>query len=101
MKLLFICNQNKNRSKTAETMYKKRYLTKSAGLYNERPVTKEQIAWADTIIVMENEQRKEISKRFPAQYMQKKILTLNIPDVYKNGQPELVKEISEKMRGLL
>lgn len=101
MNILFVCNQNKNRSKTAEQIYKKEYATKSAGLYNEKPVTKEQLAWADTVIVMEDAQRKEISKRFPLQYMQKRILTLNIPDVYKNGQPELIKEISEKMRTLL
>ena len=31
MKVLFICNQNENRSKTAEELFKNRYKTKSAG----------------------------------------------------------------------
>jgi len=39
MKLLFICNQNLNRSKTAEELFKGKYNTKSAGLYNEKPLT--------------------------------------------------------------
>ena len=53
MKVLFICNQNKNRSKTAELIFKERFKCKSAGLYNENPVTKEQIIWSNVIIVIE------------------------------------------------
>ena len=71
MKILFICNQNQNRSKTAKELYKDKFETRSAGLYNEKPVTKRQISWANTIIVMEEDQRKEIAKRFPGEYAQK------------------------------
>ena len=39
MKVLFVCNQNENRSKTSEELFKGRFQTKSAGLYNEKPVT--------------------------------------------------------------
>ena len=53
MKVLFICNQNQNRSKTAEELFKNKFLTKSAGLFNEQPVTEKQLSWADTIVVME------------------------------------------------
>lgn len=95
MNILFICNQNQNRSKTAEKLFKKKHNTKSAGLYNEKPVTKTQIQWADKIIVMENSHRTEIAKRFPEQYMKKHILSLNIPDIYYYDQPEL-KEILNK-----
>jgi len=52
MNILFICNQNQNRSKTAEELFKDRFNTRSAGLYNEKPVTEKQISWADVIIVM-------------------------------------------------
>ena len=65
MKILFICNQNKNRSKTAEELFKNKFNTQSAGLYNEKPVSKKQIKWADKIMVMEDEQRTELSKIFP------------------------------------
>ena len=97
MKVLFICNQNANRSKTAEELFKGRFETKSAGLYNERPVSEKQLSWADIVVVMEDEQRTEISKRFPKLYMQKKILSLDIPDSYYRNQPELIKTLKSKI----
>jgi len=100
MKVLFICNQNQNRSKTAENMFKGKFETKSAGLYNEKPVTAKQLSWADAIIVMDEEQRREIAKRFPKQYMQKRILSLDIPDVFHYNQPELVNMLKSKINDL-
>lgn len=100
MNLLFICNQNKHRSKTAEELFKDRYNTKSAGLFNQRPVTKKELEWADTIAVMEDFQRKELSKKFPEQYLKKKIISLDIPDVYQYQQPELVKILKERIKKL-
>lgn len=100
MKVLFICNQNQNRSKTAEEVFKCRFRTKSAGLYNSKPVTERQISWADIIIVMEEAQRAEIAKRFPEQYMQKRILSLEIPDIYHYAQPELVNILNSKINNL-
>ena len=97
MKVLFICNQNQNRSKTAEELFRDRFETKSAGLYNEKPVTEKQLAWADVVAVMEDEQRAEIAKRFPKQYMQKRILSLKIPDVYHYNQPELIELLEGKI----
>ncbi len=96
-KVLFICNQNENRSKTAEEIFKDKFITKSAGIYNERPVTQKELSWADIVIVMEDQQRKEISRRFPKEYMGKKILSLNIPDVYYYNQPELVNVLKTKV----
>ena len=101
MKVLFICNQNQNRSKTAEDIFKGRFQTKSAGLYNEKPVTEKQLSWADLVIVMENAQRLEISKRFPKQYIQKRILSLDIPDVYHYNQPELINILKSKVNELV
>ena len=100
MKVLFVCNQNKNRSKTAEKLFKGRFQTKSAGLYNERPLTKNELSWADAVIVMESEQRSEIAKRFPQLYMQKRILSLNIPDVYHFYQPGLIELLQSKINEL-
>ncbi|MBI4738464.1 phosphotyrosine protein phosphatase [Candidatus Woesearchaeota archaeon] len=101
MNLLFICNQNKNRSKTAQEIFKDRFNTQSAGLYNSKPVTEEQIFWADSIIVMEESQRNELARRFPNQYLKKRILSLDIPDVYRYNQPRLVKELTAKVNDLL
>ena len=100
MKVLFICNQNQNRSKTAEELFKGKFETKSAGLYNEKPVNEKQLSWADLVIVMEDEQRAEIAKRFPKLYMQKRILSINIPDVYYYNEPELVNILKSKIKEL-
>ena len=90
MKVLFVCNQNQNHSKTAEEIFRDKFETKSAGLYNLKPVSEKQLSWADVVIVMEEEQRSEIAKRFPKQYMLKRILSLNVPDNYSYNQPELI-----------
>ena len=100
MKVLFICNQNLNRSKTAEELFKDRFETKSAGLYNEKPVTEKQLSWADVVVVMEDIQREEVAMRFPKQYMQKRILSFNIPDVYHYNQPELVNLLKSRIHEL-
>lgn len=101
MNILFVCNQNQNRSRTAEELFKEQHSTRSAGLYNDSPVKEEELRWAEVIIVMEDSQRQEISERFPEVYLQKKILSLNIPDIYSYNQPKLVGLLKEKMAGLL
>jgi predicted protein tyrosine phosphatase len=101
MNVLFICNQNKNRSRTAEEMFKDRFNTKSAGLYNSKPVTEKQICWADAIVVMEDCQRSELAKRFPKQYLSKRILSINVPDIYKYNQPELIDILNSKLNSLV
>lgn len=101
MNVLFICNQNQNRSKTAEEIFKDRFKTKSAGLYNVKPVTEKQLSWADTVIVMEEAQRSEIAKRFPKQYMLKRILSLDVSDVYHYNQSELIGILKSKIDDVL
>ena len=99
MNILFVCNQNQNRSKTAEDMFKDRFNVKSGGLFNEKPISEKELSWADTVVVMEDRHRSEIAKRFPKQYLEKKILSLDIPDVYRYKQPELKEILSSKMKG--
>lgn len=100
MRVLFVCNQNTHRSKTAEKLFRDRFKTKSAGLFNENPITEKELDWADKVIVMENEQRKEISKRFPEQYLKKQILSLNIPDIFHFNQPKLIELLNLKVNNL-
>jgi len=101
MNVLFVCNQCQNRSKTAQELFSEKFATMAAGLYNEHPLCQKQLDWADTVIVMEDEQRDEIAHRFPKEYMQKRILNLDIPDIYKFKQPELITVLEMKMKDLL
>jgi predicted protein tyrosine phosphatase len=96
MNALFICNQNKHRSKTAAEIFKDKFDTKSAGIY-ENIVTSKDLNWSDLVIVMEDHQREFIAQNFPKEYMQIRILCLEIPDVYKYMQPQLLKILNEKM----
>lgn len=96
-KILFICNQNKHRSKTAEEIFKNKFETKSAGLFCLKPLTEKKLSWAEVIMVMEEAQRKEISKRFPKLYLQKRVLNLDIPDRYNYGNLELTKILNQKI----
>ena len=101
MNVLFICNQNQHRSRTAELLFREKFNTKSAGLYNRTPVTREELAWADLVLVMEPAQRSEIAKRFPDMYLKKRILSLDIPDIYQFNQPELIKVLKSKLKRVL
>jgi predicted protein tyrosine phosphatase len=98
MNILFVCNQNQDRSRTAEELFPG---ARSAGLYNDKPVTEEALLWADVIFVMEEGQRKEIGNRFPAQYLKKRILSLDIPDKYHYRQRELVDVLNKRVPELL
>ena len=99
--MLFVCNQNQNRSKTAEELFQDTFTTRSAGLYNKHPITEEQLAWADVVVVMEDAQRSELAKRFPKQYLHKRIVSLDVPDVYSYNQPELVEVLKLKVEETL
>jgi predicted protein tyrosine phosphatase len=93
---LFVCNQGKNRSKTAAKLFG----GKSTSLYNEiNLITAEQLEEAEIIYVFEERQRTEISRKFPKQYMEKKIINLDIPDIYKYDQPELIEVLKGKYDG--
>ena len=101
MKALFICNQNQHRSRTAEELFKDRFETRSAGLFNENPVTEKDIEWADTVFVMEESQRTELSRRFPEACLKRQILSLDIPDMYYYNQPQLIDHLKQKMKEIL
>jgi len=101
MNILFVCNQGKNRSKTAAQLFSGRFQTASAGLYSDMPVTESQLSQARVIMVMEEKHRAEIAKRFPLIYMQRQILVLDIPDIYRYGQPALVQLLKSRMSKLL
>ena len=92
MNKLFICNQSQNRSPTAAKLLGGKFTS----LYNdENMLTKELLKEADVVYVFEEIQREEIGNRFPEQYIKKKIINLDIQDIYQYNQPGLVKELLE------
>jgi len=101
MHILFICNQGKNRSKTAAQLFSGTFQTASAGLYSDASVTETQLSQADVIIAMEERHREELAHRFPRVYLQKQILVLGIPDIYRYRQPELARLLKVRMSKLL
>lgn len=99
-KLLFLCNQNRLRSPTAEKVFSEnpQLEVKSAGVDNDAsvPVNLELLEWADIIFVMEKRQRNIIHKKYKDIYNRKRIVCLYIPDDYDYMDPDLVQLL--KMR---
>ncbi|MEK7595701.1 MAG: phosphotyrosine protein phosphatase [Patescibacteria group bacterium] len=106
IKILFICSSNRDRSKTAEDIYKDddHFEVKSAGADAdaELQVSKELIRWSDVIVVMnerEDRQKFKLLQRFPFLEPTKKIIIdFDIADNYLRGDPQLIRIIKDKMR---
>lgn len=103
-KILFVCTGNKDRSPTAEALYKNHPAleARSAGTwkYAKTTLTDYLLAWADRVIVMEPGHEEYIREQFPA-FAEKTIRCLNIPDDYQAMDSELIRLIEERMRPLL
>ena len=101
--LLFICNLGKNRSRTAAELYKKHYSTKSAGILENAltSLTGEMLEWADIVFVMEKKQLDFIREKFPRQFYKKRIVCLDIPDIYDYMVKPLGLELKEKVEKCL
>lgn len=93
--LLFLCSRNKLRSPTAEAVFRGRpgIETDSAGLSAdaEVPLSADQIAWADLILVMEKVHRARLNRKFGRHLAGKRVVVLDIPDNYACMDPELVR----------
>lgn len=100
MNLLFICNQGENRSRTAAEIYSKKFNTSYAGFYsfNKSLLLKEQmLEMADAIFVMEKSHIENLVTNYEDYYFNKRIINLEIPDVYSYNQPELVDLLKKKI----
>lgn len=91
-----------DRSPTAESLFEhsKDYEAKSAGIHPHavRKVNQELINWADIIFVMSEKHDGHLS--FLKQNFDlsgKKVYDLDIPDVYKKGDSDLVKLLKKKI----
>ena len=97
MNLLFVCSENRLRSPTAEAVFSQHPSINAIGAGtnsdSETPVSGDLIEWADIILVMENQHRNKVSKKFRALLKNKKLVCLDIPDNYKYMQPELIETL--------
>lgn len=100
-KLLFICSQNRLRSLTAEHMLRGvlDYAVKSAGTSPKARirVTEGHIGWADLIVVMEKKHVRLLRENFGEALGGKKIICLNIPDIYQYMDPVLIGELKSRL----
>ncbi|MBT4805638.1 phosphotyrosine protein phosphatase [Candidatus Woesearchaeota archaeon] len=92
MNKLFVCNLGKYRSRTAANIFGGKY----AGVFVN--LKKEDLEWADIVYVFEERQRSEIGKQFPTQYLKKRILNLDISDVYGYMDRKLVDVLRRKLK---
>ena len=92
MNKLFVCNQGKYRSRTAATIFG----GKCAGVFTG--LKEEDLQWADIVYVMEEHQRSEIGKLFPKEYLNNRIINLQIPDIYGYMDSELVDVLRRKLK---
>ena len=82
---------------TAETIYKNDSTinVKSAGTENSAriKINSKLIVWADLIFVMEKHHKEKLIFNFPNETQNSKIIILEIPDIYKFMDQELIEEI--------
>jgi predicted protein tyrosine phosphatase len=99
--LLFLCNQNRLRSPTAETIFSDidGYDVQSADLNNDAavPVTPELVEWADYIFVMEKSHKNRLRKKFGRYLNTQRLIGLNIPDEYEFMEESLIGFLKQRM----
>ena len=101
MNILFICTFNRFRSLTAEQVFKNHpyNIVRSAGtsVNARRRVTKMDVNWADIVFVMEDKHQNILEERYPTQTLSKKIISLDIPDIYPYMDEELVQILKQSL----
>ena len=101
IKLLFVCILNLQRSPTAESLFdnNEKYEAESVGISElaSKKISKSSVRWADIIFCMENIHKEFILEKFPKEAKGKKIIVLDIPDIYFRNDPELRGILAEKL----
>ena len=103
--VLFVCSMNKWRSPTAEEIYKSRPLVnaRSAGVSSKarRRVSLKDLKWADVVITMERKHKQRLQADFPEAMRYKEIHVLEIEDLYRFMDPELIEELTQAIDPIL
>ncbi len=101
MNLLFVCSENRLRSPTAEAVFSRYPGVQAIGAGTnadaEALVSGDLIIWADIIFVMEKTHRNKISQKYRALLQGKRLVCLDIPDIYDYMQPELVRLLEARV----
>ena len=94
--ILFVCGRNRWRSPTAEQLYRHdpRLLVRSAGVGagSRHPLSADDLAWADLVLVMEPAHKTRILAQFRLGRLPV-IESLDIPDDYQYMDAELIELI--------
>ena len=105
LKVLFICSQNRMRSPTAEQLFARHPGVEcaSAGLnrWADNPLSDALLEWADMIFVMEQAHVSQLSAHYAPYLGGKRVVCLDIPDIYPYMDPGLIELLQTKVRPLL
>ncbi|MEK7364299.1 MAG: phosphotyrosine protein phosphatase [candidate division NC10 bacterium] len=105
MNFLFVCTGNVSRSPAAEAVFRQitsgRYGARSAGIspFCLRPLSRDDVGWADVVAVMEGDHRAFIVERWPD--AAPKVRVLEIEDRYHRHDPVLLRLLEAKLGTLL
>lgn len=100
-RVLFVCNQNRVRSLTAQQLYRGRpdLEVQSAGITEHArvPLTQELFEWADHVFVFSKGQQRAIKRRYGDVFDTKPVVCLRLPDRFEYKSPKLVMALREKL----
>ncbi|WP_415913037.1 hypothetical protein [Neptuniibacter sp. QD37_11] len=100
MRILFVCTQGKDRSRTAAEVASASGIDARYGgvsLDAVRPVSIDDFHWADVIVCMEQCHRSKVRRRQSG--LSKKIAVWGVPDHYLYGSDELRSLVKNKLTG--
>lgn len=105
IRVLFICSKNQWRSPTAEQVFRREpgLDVRSAGTARSarRTVSISDIRWADLILVMEDKHRARLRAQFRDELRYKRLHSLDIPDLYRYMDPDLIELLEDKASPLI
>jgi predicted protein tyrosine phosphatase len=111
VRALFVCTANVSRSRAAAEVFSiltwnvgggMAHEARSAGIRPDadgRPLTHDDLAWADVVCAMETEHEAFIRERWPVHAT--KVRVLGIPDVYMPDDPDLKDLLARHILALL
>jgi len=101
-KVLCVCSAGLLRSPTAALVLSQSpfdFNTRAAGAvgnYALIPVDEVLLHWADEVVCMEEEHRRELEMNFPELMTVKKVIVLGIPDNYEYRNKDLIQRIKDR-----
>jgi predicted protein tyrosine phosphatase len=105
IRILFVCSKNQWRSPTAEQVFRKDsgLDVRSAGTSRSarRTISVADIRWADFILVMEDKHRARLRAQFRDEVRYKVMHSLDIPDLYRYMDPDLIELLQDKVPPLI